>query len=257
MQSVFALISNHAYLELSAGAILLLAVSAFATACFHTIGGFGGVLMLSICVAPILGVKTAIPVVAVAGMISNVTRASLFRKHISVSVAFAVLIAAIPGIIVGAWAYSRMSSQVVAAVLGVFLLASVPLRRDFARREIGVSAPGLSAAGAVFGIAGGFVVGAGLILAPFLLGAGLIGESLVGTVAIIGFTLNLTKAAVFSSTTVLTPALTALGIAIGLVSIPGVWCGRWILINTSIRLHTLLVEALIIAGGLYFLWQAL
>jgi len=105
------------------------------------------------------------------------------------------------------------------------------------------------------GCRGGFVVGAGLILAPFLLGAGLIGEAMVGTVAVIGFTLNFTKTIVFGSTTVLTVPLIMLGIAIGLMSVPGVWCGRWILSNTSIRLHTLLIEALILAGGFYFLWQ--
>lgn len=242
--------------DLSVLAIFLIAVSAFATACFHAIGGFGGVLMLSICLAPILGVKTTIPVVAVAGMMSNVTRATLFRKHISFPAAIAVLATAIPGIIVGAWLYSRMPGQMVALVLGLFLLASVPLRRNFAKRKITVGQTGLASAGAVFGLAGGFVVGAGLILAPFLLGAGLIGEAMVGTVAIIGFTLNLTKTVVFGSTAVLTAPLIALGIAIGFVSMPGVWLGRWILSNTTIRLHTLLIECLIIAGGLYFLWQA-
>lgn len=242
--------------DLSVLAIFLIAIAAFATACFHAIGGFGGVLMLSICLAPILGVKTTIPVVAVAGMISNVTRATLFRKHINVAAATSVLVTAIPGIVVGAWLYSRMSGQIVALVLGLFLLASVPLRRNFARREIVVDRAGLAGSGAIFGIAGGFVVGAGLILAPFLLGAGLIGEAMVGTVAIIGFILNMTKTVVFGSTAVLTLPLIALGIAIGLVSVPGVWCGRWILANTSIRLHTLLIECLIIAGGCYFLWQS-
>jgi len=243
--------------DISAGALVLIALAAFGTACFHALGGFGGVLMLSICVAPILGVKTTIPVVAVAGMISNVTRATLFRRHIKFDAAIPVLLTAIPGIILGAWLYSRMPSQIVAAVLGVFLLASVPIRRNFAKREIVVGKAGLSGAGAVFGLAGGFVVGAGLILAPFLLGAGLIGEAMVGTVAIIGFTLNFTKTAVFGSTEVLTPPLILLGFTMGLVSIPGVWCGRWLLGNTSIRLHTLLVESLILAGGCYFIWQAL
>jgi len=140
--------------EISATGFALIALAAFGTACFHAIGGFGGVLMLSICLAPILGVKTTIPVVAVAGMISNVTRATLFRQHINFDAAIPVLATAVPGIIAGAWLYSAMPTQVVAAVLGVFLLLSVPLRRILARRSIAVGRSGLAGAGAVFGLAG-------------------------------------------------------------------------------------------------------
>ena len=47
------------------------AVAAFGTAILHSVGGFAGALMLAITLAPVLGVKETVPVVAVAMMIPS------------------------------------------------------------------------------------------------------------------------------------------------------------------------------------------
>jgi len=67
--------------------------------------------------------------------------------------------------------------------------------------------------------------------------------------------LNVTKSLVFGGTRIVGLELVFVGLAIGLCMIPGAWTGRWIVRNTPIRLHTQLVEALIICGGIFFLWQ--
>ena len=53
---------------------VLVAISAFDTALFHSVAGFAGALLLSVCLAPLIGVKEVIPVVALAMIISNVNR---------------------------------------------------------------------------------------------------------------------------------------------------------------------------------------
>ncbi|HSM20190.1 MAG TPA: hypothetical protein VK844_07475, partial [Hyphomicrobiales bacterium] len=63
--------------------LLLVAVIAFATAVFHSVGGFAGALILTITLAPILGVKETIPIVATAMVVSNTTRVWAFRKWIN------------------------------------------------------------------------------------------------------------------------------------------------------------------------------
>ncbi len=60
----------------------LIVAAAFGTAVFHSVAGFAGGLLLSICLAPILGIKAVVPVVAVAVMISHSTRVYVFRHAI-------------------------------------------------------------------------------------------------------------------------------------------------------------------------------
>ena len=96
-----------------------------------------------------------------------------------------------------------------------------------------------------------------LVLVPFLLGAGLAGQHLIGVIAALGFTLNLTKSVVFGSTDLLDGPLLLTGVLIGLFTILGAFVGRWIVTHTPIRIHTLVVEGLVLVGGVYFLYSAL
>jgi len=94
-----------------------------------------------------------------------------------------------------------------------------------------------------------------MILGPFLLGAGIVGQGLVGIVAALGLTLNITKTIIFGAGSLLDREMISLGIVVGLCTIPGGMLGKWIVKNTDIEIHTVIVEALMFAGGSYFLYQ--
>lgn len=236
--------------------LALIALSAFGSALVHSTGGFAGALLLAICLAPILGVKETVPVTATAMIVSNTARIWVFRRAVDWRAFACIFGAALPGIVVGALVYIRLPVAYVALVLGLFLIAMVPLRRHLAKKEFHVSPRGLAAAGVPYGFLSGTTFGAGVMLAPFLLGAGVLGEQLVGTVAALGFGLNVTKSLVFGLSPLLTQSLAIKGVLIGLCTIPGAYAGRWIIRNTPIRIHTVYVEAFILCGAAYFLWQA-
>jgi uncharacterized membrane protein YfcA len=242
-------------LELDLLTLLLVIAAAFGTAVFHSVGGFAGALLLAICLAPILGVKETVPVTATAMIISNVTRVWVFRHAVSWKAFATIFGVAVPFIILSAIIYIALPVAVVALILGVFLIISVPLRRYMEKRDFKVSLRGLAVAALPYGLISGSTFGAGMILAPFLMGFGLAGEYLVGTVAALGFGLNVTKSLVFGFSPLLDAALLTKGILIGLFTIPGAYVGRWIVRNTSLRVHSLFMEGLILCGGLYFLWK--
>ncbi len=242
--------------SLGPGTYLLIAAIAFGTAVFHSVGGFAGALLLAIFLAPIIGVKETVPVTATAMIVSNCARMWVFRHAVSWRSFLCIFSVAVPGIVAGAVFYVTLPVHHVALLLGGFLIASLPLRRHLAARRFRVGARGLMLAGLPYGLISGTTFGAGMMLAPFLLGAGLLGESLVATVAALGFGLNLTKSLVFGFSPLLTQALAVQGLLIGLCTIPGAYIGRWIVRNTPIRVHTLFLEALILSGASYFLWQA-
>jgi len=95
-----------------------------------------------------------------------------------------------------------------------------------------------------------------VMLVPFLIGAGLAGEIMIGTVAMLGFSLNVTKTIVFGMSPLLTNELMVTGILVGLCTIPGAFVGRWLVRNTSVRVHAQFMEIFIACGGILFLYEA-
>ena len=243
-------------MDIAALPLILALIAAFCTAVFHSVGGFAGALLLAICLAPIIGVKETVPVTATAMVISNCTRVWVFRKSVDSRAFLAIFATATPFIILSAVIYISLPVAIVALILGVFLILSVPLQRTMARLDVTVSSKGLAASAVPYGLLSGSTFGAGMLLAPFLIGYGLAGEMLVGTVASIGFGLNVLKSVVFGFSPLLTPPLLLKGILIGLATVPGAFVGRWIVRSTPLRIHKVFMETLILCGGLYFLYEA-
>lgn len=244
------------FADLAPAVLALIVLVAFGSALFQSVGGFAGGLLLAIGLAPILGVKETVPVTATAMIVAHSARIWVFRRAVDWRAFTCVFAAALPGIVAGALLYISLPTHVVALVLGVFLIATLPLRRQMAKRAFREGPTGLAMAGVPYGLVSGTTFGAGIMLAPFLLGAGLFGEHLVATVAALGFGLNLTKSVVFGLSPLLTPSLMLKGVLIGLCTIPVAYAGRWIVRNTPIRIHTLFLEFLILCGAGYFLWKA-
>jgi len=243
--------------QLDVATLVLVALAAFATALFHSVAGFAGALLLSVCLAPLIGIRAVVPVVAFAMIISNINRIALFREFIDWKAYRSIMITAFPGIVIGAVVYLYLPIKAIAIVMGCFLLISIPLRRIFKQRNFKVGYRGLSAIGIVYGLISGTVFGGGMILGPFFLGAGIVGQSLVGLVAALGLTLNITKSIVFGAGSLLDSELISLGFLVGLCTIPGGMLGKWIVKNTDIEVHTVIVEMLMFAGGCYFIHQGL
>jgi len=235
--------------------LVLVAIAAFATALFHSVAGFAGALLLSVCLAPIIGVKAVVPVVSLAMIISNSNRILLFWHQIDWKAYRAIMITGLPGIVVGAMVYLYLPVKAIAIVMGCFLLISIPLRRVFKKRNYNVGYRGLSIVAIVYGVISGTVFGGGMILGPFLLGAGVVGQSLVGLIAALGLTLNITKSLVFGAGSLLDREMISLGVLVGVFTIPGGMLGKWIVKNTDIAVHTIIVEMMMFAGGCYFLYQ--
>lgn len=236
--------------------VTLVAAAAFSSAVFHSFSGFAGGLVLAVMLAPLLGVKETVPVVATALIISNVARIWAFRKSVAIKEYLAVFTAALPFIVLSAYVYVSLPVGVVALVLGIFLLASIPLNRTLKKKEVKVGLKGLALAGIPYGIVSGSTFGAAVMLAPFLIGAGLAGETMIGTIAILGFSLNVTKTVVFGISPLLTSELLTMGILVGLCTMPGAYIGRWLVRNTSVRVHAQFMEIFIACGGVLFLYEA-
>lgn len=233
--------------------IAILAAAAFGTALLHSVGGFAGAVMLAVCVAPIVGVKETVPVVATAMLISHSARVWLFRGAIDWNAFRTVFAVALPFILAGIFLYIRVPETHVAIFLGGFLVVSIVLRRVLAGRDMHFGVRGLRLVAVPFGFLAGTTFGAGLLLGPFLLGAGISGEALIATVASLGLCLNVLKTVIFGLSPLLTGKLAVTGALLGLCTIPGHRAGRWIVRRTPVRVHTVILEVFMLSGAAYFL----
>jgi hypothetical protein len=112
--------------------VALLAAVAFVAATVSGMSGVGGALLMAIFIAPVVGVKAVVPTVGIATLIAHVARVWVYRESIVWRPALLMLLGAIPATIASARLYVALPADVIAVVLGLFLLASVPLRRALA-----------------------------------------------------------------------------------------------------------------------------
>jgi len=64
------------------------------------------------------------------------------------------------------------------------------------------------------------------------------------------------KVALFGGVARLDAQLAAAGLLIGLCTAPGAFVARWLMARIPLRVHTLLMEAVVLIGGAGFLWRA-
>ncbi len=230
---------------------------AFVMSIIGGLSGFGIGLVLPAFIAPVVGVVATIPVMAVAMTFANGSRVWVYRGSLSPPLAGLLLAMALPTAFIGAVIYTRLPPHIIAGLLGVFLVVSVPLRRLLERRRFTLGRPGLAAVAAGFGLFTGGMSGTGLFLASGLMAAGIHGAALIVTDAVVSTSVNLLKVAVFGGYALLTPDLVLIGILIGLCTVPGAFVAQRVMDRLPLKVHIRLMEVLILGGGLSFLWQAL
>ncbi|GAB4169560.1 MAG: hypothetical protein OHK0024_05220 [Thalassobaculales bacterium] len=233
--------------EQAAAALAVAALAGLASG----LSGFGAGIVMSAYLAPLLGAKATIPVLAVAMIVTNAGRLWAFRADVRLALAGRVLMGAIPGAGLGALLLADLSDPIADLILGLFLIASIPLRRVMAGRQAVLPAAGLVAGGFAIGAASGVTTGAGTLILPLLLGAGLAGPALLGTDTVVSLVLNLGRALAFGGVDLLGLELAGLGLALGIATIPGSHAAAWVVRRTSLRLHTLLLEVLVALAGLH------
>jgi len=237
--------------------LILIAVAAFITSSIHgAVGVAGGMLMTGPLAVP-LGVRASVPIMSIALIFSHGARSLIYLPHINFRAFGAVMLGAIPFIVLTSLIYTMLPVNILAAVLAVIIFTSIPMRHWAKSRSIKAGYPSLIGIGTVYGFFAGAAIGSATMLSPFLLGFGLFKELFVATMAMIALSTNVVRIGVFSGADIVSPEAALLGVLVGLIMIPGNWAGRTILDRLTIRRHGQLVDLLAAIGGLNFVYLAI
>lgn len=229
----------------------------FFAAMLGSVSGMGAGMIVTLFITPIIGAKAVIPVISVLMLINNASRVWFYREGLQLSRVGLIAGVAVPMSALGALVYVRLEGAFVQLLLGLVLIASIPIRRWIEGQKITPSKTQIVAVSGVFGFLSSVIVGAGMLVIPMLMGLGLAGPALLATDGAIAVLVNLAKVIFFGSLDVLSLKLFLLAVAMGLCTIPGTWAGAWLVRRTSIKLHTAFIEALIIIGGASLIWGAI
>jgi uncharacterized membrane protein YfcA len=215
------------------------------------LSGFGAGLMLSAFLVPIAGAKATVALLAVAMVVTNLGRIAAFGQRPDLRRALFVLAGAIPAMVPCAWLLTRISDALAGLIVAIFLLASIALRHILRRTRLNVGPVGLVTGGAVVGSVSGLSTGGGVMIIPLLLGAGLAGAALIATDAAISITLQIARSLAFQRFALLDEHLFVLGLILGLATMPGSWLAARLVLRTKVTVHTLALEALVVAVALW------
>ena len=235
---------------LDATTLALVALAGMGAAIVSGVGGFGTGVILAALLAPLIGIKAVIPVLAVAGVVINAGRFWFYRASLERRTLAQVLAVSIPFLVLGTWIYSILDVRVLGTLLGAIVIGSIPLRRLLKKKEMHLGAKGLAVGSGVFGLATGIATGTGVIMVTLLLGTGMTTTAVLATDAMISIVLDLAKAALFHRFALLDAQSFFTGAVIGVATIPGSALAAWLVTRMHAHLHVLFMEALILVGGI-------
>ena len=214
------------------------------------VAGFGAGLTLLPILVFILGARAAIPVLTVTMLIGNISRVWWSRHDINRAVVVRFLVGAVPATALGAMLFVGASSEWLGRLIGVFLLATLPLRRLFQSSGLVVRLRHFPFVGAGVGALSSVVVTTGPVVTPFFLAYGLRKAAYIGTESVCGMAMHFTRGAVFARYSILTWDAIGLGCVLGGTMFAGSWIARRLMDNMSERVFLWIVEGMLLVSGL-------
>jgi uncharacterized protein len=211
--------------------------------------GFGGTTILMPILVLSFGPKAAIPIMAIAAILGNLSRVMIWWSTINWRAVAAYSIAAAPGAALGARVMLAIDPVVLDMVLGAFFILMIPLRRWFTAHGMKVSLFGLFLAGGVIGFLTGIVANTGPINTPFFLAHGLVKGAFISTEAMSSLVMFTSKAIAFREFGALPSSIIVNGLIVGSTLMLGAWIAkRFVLRMDESRFRGLMDVILFIAG---------
>jgi uncharacterized membrane protein YfcA len=236
--------------------LLLLLALGFVAGTVGGVIGFGSSVMLMPALVLMYGPRTAVPIMAVTALMSNLARVLVWWRELDWRAVAAYSLTAIPAAALGARTLLAIPPRLADGVLGAFFILMIPARRWIIERGLRVGLGHLALAGAAIGYATGIVVSTGPVNTPFFLAYGLTRGAFLGTEALASLGMYVSKAVAFRSFGALTNEVILQGLIIGTSLMAGSWAAKYLVLRIAPERFHLLIEAVLFVSGLTMLVAA-
>ena len=203
----------------------LLFIAAFSAAAISGAAGFGGALLLLPLLVATVGVTQAVPLLTIAQLIGNLSRAGFGFTQIHWKPVGLFLLAAIPFSILGAMSFVQLPKELVTRVIGATILVFVALKY-FGLLRIKSGRALLVGGGGAVGFLSGLVGSAGPLGAAIFLSLGLPPIAYVASEATTALVMHGVKTVVYQHYIVLDREFWFLAALMGVAMVLGTWSAK-------------------------------
>ena len=217
--------------------------------------GFGGALLLLPVLTFVVGAKAAVPILTIAQLLGNASRAGFGWRDIQWRPAFLFSTGAIPASFIGSRLFVDLTPVFLPRAIGFFLLLVLGLRHtELGKRK--TPQWSLAPAGAVVGLVSAIAGSAGPRAATVCLGLNVSASAYVATEALTAVLLHLIKSIVYGYYAAIRFDDLIQGVALGCSLMIGSWTGRKLISQISYATFTWIVEVLLLASALSLILRA-
>lgn len=232
---------------------VILFILSFLAATISGSAGFGGALLLLPLLNSFVGIKAAVPILTVAQLLGNISRAGFGISEIRWRSAGLFILGAIPTTIIGAKLFVVLPKHNINIGIGVLLICMVIFRRlklfDFKVKEYS-----LVLGGALVGFLSAVAGSAGPLGAAIFLGLNLPATAYVASEAVTAVAMHLTKIFLYHKYSLIGFSELFLGGFLGVAMILGSWFGKKIIQKLPKETFLVLVEALMVISGIQLIF---
>ena len=219
--------------------------------------GFGSSIMLMPVLVIVFGPLKAVPIMAVAAMMANLSRILVWWRDVDWRATWVYSATGIPAAALGARTLLELPPRIMEGTLGVFFLLMIPARRWLLAHDLKLKTWHLAIVGLGVGYVTGIVVSTGPINAPFFLAYGLTKGAYLATEAAGSLAVYASKSLVFRSFGALPWDAIVQGLIIGASLMAGSFLAKRFVLRMEAERFRLLMDGLLVLSGITMIWAAL
>lgn len=227
-------------------AVILLAVF---SGVISGVVGTGSSILLIPALTYVFGAKEAVPIMALASVMGNLSRIYLWRHSIRFKPLFYYLLLGIPAVVLGANTLWIMPEKWLNIGMGMFFILMIPVIHLLRKHQIKMKTYQVIIAGAVIGYLTGVVFSTGPLTIPIFSAYGLTLGPLLATEAAASFVIYLTKALTFSQLGAVNSFILISGVLVGCGLTVGNYLGKKLVLKLTPKLFQWLLDAMLIFAG--------
>ncbi len=235
--------------------IFVLAVGLLAGTISGIVGTGSSIMLMPVLVYQ-YGPKEAVPIMAIAAVMANLSRILAWWREVDWRACAAYSVTGIPAAALGARTLLVLPSHAVDIAIGLFLIAMVPARHWLARHDLKFTLWHLAIGGAVIGYLTGIVVSTGPLSVPLFLFYGLTKGAFLATEAASSLGLYVSKSITFQRFGALTPDIALKGVIAGSSLMFGAFIAKRFVLKLDANVFRLVMDGIMLLSGLSMLWNA-
>jgi uncharacterized membrane protein YfcA len=231
---------------------IFLVLSAFVAALISGAAGFGGALLLLPAVTLFIGADKAVPTLAIAQLLGNLSRMVFGWKEIKWRPALLFMATAVPLSALGAFGFASLPQSLISRIIGLALIAFAALKL-FGKLEFKPGKAVMLGGGAATGLLSGLAGSAGPIGAAVFLSLGLAPVAYVASEASTAAAMHITKILVYKRLMGLSLDAALIGLEMGAAMILGSFASNRFIRKMKRESFQRFVTILLILVGLYMI----